>query len=330
MNKIKVLPEIMRVLRMEGEAILECSERLSQGAHAEEWEKAIEYFQGSLEKGGKIVVTGLGKSGKVAQKIAATLCSTGTLAIYVHPTEGLHGDVGLVRTSDSVLALSYTGNTEELLQLLPSFRSRGVPVIGMGGNSQSRLATECDAWIDAWVRNEACPHNLAPTTSTTLALALGDSLAITLMQLRGFDQKSFAENHPGGSLGRRLSLKVEDLMHRGDSVPFVQPDVLMEEVIGVSTHKKQGAVLVVNGSKLLGIITDGDLRRALQYREKIFKMRADEVMTRNPVTAQPKMMAQAALKLMEDRPSQIGVLPVVDEFGNWQGLLRLHDLVRAF
>jgi arabinose-5-phosphate isomerase len=228
------------------------------------------------------------------------------------------------------LALSYTGNTEELIRLLPAFKSRGVPVVGIGGNPHSKLAADCDAWLDAWVQAEACPHNLAPTTSTTLALALGDALAVALMQLRGFDQVSFAQNHPGGSLGKKLNLKVQDLMHQGEAVATVGPEATMEEVIVASTRKKQGAVLVIEGTQLLGIITDGDLRRSLQYREKFFEFKAKEVMTSNPVTALPEMLAQAALKLMEDRPSQIAVLPVVDATGNWKGLLRLHDLVRAF
>ena len=330
MKKIEVIPEVIRVLQLESQAILECSQRLLHGKAAQALEKAVTLLHRALENGGKIIVTGVGKSGKVGQKIAATLSSTGSLAMFVHPTEGLHGDLGVVRSQDVVLALSYTGNTHELVQLLPSFKSRKIPVIGMGGNAQSKLAVACDAWIDAGVEHEACPHNLAPTTSTTLAMALGDALAITLMQLRGFDSTAFAQNHPGGSLGKRLNLRVEDLMHSGDEVPVVGPRALMEEVIIVSNLKKQGAVLVVEGPRLLGIITDGDLRRSLQHREKFFQLKAEEMMTQNPVTTHVGMMAQAALRLMEDRPSQIGVLPVVDEHGNWKGILRLHDLVRAF
>jgi len=330
MNKIDIIPEVVRVLRMEGQAILDCSQRLSQNSAAKQLQEAIHLCQRSLEGGGKIIVTGVGKSGKVAQKIAATLCSTGSFAVFIHPTEGLHGDLGLVRSEDVVLALSYTGNTEELLRLLPSFKSRGVALVGLGGNSQSKLAAQCDAWIDARVDQEACPHNLAPTSSTTLALALGDALALSLMQLRGFDSTSFAENHPGGSLGRKLHFKVEDVMQQGAAVAVVGPESTMEEVIVISTQKKLGAVLVVDGARLIGVITDGDLRRALQFREKFFHFKAAEVMTKDPVTTHPKMMAQAALKLMEDRPSQIAILPVVDEAGEWKGLLRLHDLVKAF
>jgi arabinose-5-phosphate isomerase len=269
----------------------------------------------------------VGKSGKVAQKIAATLCSTGSLAVYIHPTEGLHGDLGLIQPFDVVLALSNTGNTDEVVRLLPSLKNLGVKIVGMGGNLNSILATRCDAWIDAEVENEACPHGLAPTTSTTLALALGDAIAVTLMQLKGFDQYSFALNHPGGGLGKRLHLRVQDLMHSGEKLPLIGPLDTMEKVVMASSEKKLGAVLVVEKDRLLGIITDGDLRRALQHQEKFFKLKAQEVMTQNPVTARPEMMAHSALKLMEDRPSQINVLPVVDEHHHYRGLLRLHDLL---
>jgi len=326
----EIILKAIRVLEVESTAISEFSGRLQKGPVGALFLKAIQYFQEVLDRHGKIIVTGLGKSGKVGQKIAATLCSTGSLAVYLHPTEGLHGDIGLVRSSDIILALSYTGNTEELVRLVPSFKQMGVRVIGLGGNSHSSLASLCDLWIDASVPSEACPYNLVPTTSTTLALAIGDAIAITLMQLRGFDSQAFAENHPGGSLGRRLSLKVEDLMHSGDAVAVVGSDASMEEVVIVSTQKKLGAVLVVQQNYLLGIITDGDIRRSLKHREKFFQLQAKDVMVSQPITALPDMKADAALQLMEDRPSQISVLPVVDGQGRWKGLLRIHDLVRSF
>jgi arabinose-5-phosphate isomerase len=252
------------------------------------------------------------------------------LAVFLHPTEGLHGDIGLIRSNDAILALSYTGNSDELVRLIPSLKSMGTSVIGLGGNFGSKLASLSDVWLDAYVETEACPYNLAPTTSTTLALAMGDAIAITLMQLRGFDSQSFANFHPGGSLGRRLNLNVEDLMHTGDAVPIVSPLATMEEVVIVSTQKKLGAVLVVESHRLLGIITDGDLRRSLKHREKFFHMKAQEVMTVQPVTASPGMKAELALQLMEERASQISVLPVIDDQGYWKGLLRLHDLIRSF
>lgn len=325
-----IISEMNRVLKLESQAILDCAERLQDGAFASSFQKAFDLFQSSLEKGGKIIVTGVGKSGKIAQKIAATFCSTGSLSVFVHAAEGLHGDLGVVRAGDVVLALSYTGNTEEILRLLPSFKSLGVAVVGLGGNVDSRLAKEGDVWIDAKVSSEACPHNLAPTTSTTLALAIGDAFSVALMKFRGFDSHAFAQNHPGGSLGKRLSLTVKDLMHFRDAVAALGPQASMDQVIVLSTQKKLGAVLVVEKDTLLGIITDGDIRRALTQKEKFFQLKAEEVMTRSPVTAAMGMLAQTALELMENRTSQISVLPVVDEKGNWQGVLRLHDIVRAF
>ncbi len=330
MEESQVIPEIVRVMKLEGNAILECAERMSGELHSSALQQALRLMKTTLDRGGKIIVTGVGKSGKIGQKIAATLCSTGSLAVFLHPTEGLHGDLGLLQPQDTVLALSYTGNTDEVVRLLPSFRKLEVSVIGIGGNSDSRLASGCDVWIHAEVAHEACPYNLAPTTSTTLALALGDAIAVTLMQLRKFDIRNFAENHPGGSLGKRLHLTVGDLMYSGEQTPVVSRLSSMEEVIVVSTQKKLGAVLVVEGNRLFGIITDGDIRRSLQHRERFFQMRADEVMTTQPVTARPEMMAQEALRLMEDRPSQISVLPVVDSLGSWKGLIRLHDVVRSF
>lgn len=331
MGKIETIPEVTRVLQLEGQAILDCAERLkNQSNSAKSLEKAVELFQRSLEQGGKIIVTGVGKSGKIGQKIAATLSSTGSLSVFLHPTEGIHGDLGMIQPQDSVFVLSYTGNTEEIMRLLPSLKMRGVSVVALCGNSNSKLATSCDAWIDGGVEQEACPFDSAPTTSTTLALALGDAVAMTLMQLRGFDAEAFARNHPGGSIGRKFNLKVEDLMHQGEFVPCVGPEASMDEVVIASTQKKLGAVLVVQEMQLLGLITDGDLRRALRHRERFFDMKASEVMTSGPITAAPEMMAQAALQLMENRSSQISVLPVVDSLGNWKGLIRLHDLVRSF
>lgn len=324
------LNEAIRVLELEGRAILASAERLRNRPEAgAQLTQALSLLNRSLNQGGKIVVTGVGKSGKIAQKIAATFASTGSASIYLHPTEALHGDLGVVAPNDSILALSYTGNTDELLRLIPSLKRLQLSLIGMGGYPHSQLAQACDVWIDASVDQEACPHNLAPTSSTTLALALGDALAMSLMQLRGFDAQSFAKNHPGGALGRRLHLTVADVMHSGDAAACVPPHALMEEVVVVSTQKKLGAVLVVEGSKLMGLITDGDLRRALQHREKFFQLRASDVMTRNPVSVQPDLMAYDALQTMENRPSQISVLPVLSSDGNWLGVVRLHDLIRS-
>ncbi|MGK5089764.1 KpsF/GutQ family sugar-phosphate isomerase [Bdellovibrionota bacterium FG-2] len=329
MSGAEVAKEVRRVLELEAHSILECRSRI-EGQSAREIESALGCLKNALENGGKIVVTGLGKSGKVAQKVAATLSSTGSLAVFLHPTEGLHGDLGVVSSKDAVLAISYTGNTEELIRLLPSLRNIGAKIVGLCGNSQSRLRDFCDHFIEASVSQEACPHNLAPTSSSTLALAMGDALAVTLMQLRGFDADAFAKIHPAGSLGYRLNLRVEEIMHSGDQLGLVGPHALMEEVIGESTRKKLGGVLVVEGTKLLGIITDGDIRRALQHREKFFSFEAQQVMTSHPITVVSSALAKVALDLMENRSSQISVIPVVGEDGSWKGLVRLHDLVRTF
>jgi arabinose-5-phosphate isomerase len=329
-REIDVISEVTRVLNLEGQAMLRCAERLQGDGPKRAMTLALELLRDSLSQGGKIVVTGIGKSGKIGQKIAATLCSTGSLAVYLHPTEGLHGDLGLVSPSDVVLALSYTGNTEEVVRLLPALRSMRVKVISICGNLQSKLALQSDVCLDGWVEQEACPHNLAPTTSTTLALAIGDALAVTLMQLRGFDAQGFAQNHPGGSIGNRLTLRVSDLMHQGDGVATVSPEASIDEVIEGLTRKMLGGVLVVDGSRLLGLIVDGDLRRALQKREQFFSLKAQDLMTRSPIVVAPETMAKAALELMENRPSQISVLPVVGQDGHWKGLIRLHDIIRAF
>lgn len=328
----QILTEVSRVLQMEGDAIRDCAQRLSQpdGPAAKAIVHSVELLRASLVSGGKIVVTGVGKSGKVGQKIAATLCSTGSLAIYLHPTEGLHGDLGVLKREDVVLLFSYTGNTEELLRILPSMRSLGCKIIGVGGNAQSKIAQSCDAWIDGAVSQEACPHNLAPTTSTTLALALGDALAVALMQLRGFNAQDFAQNHPGGSLGRRLHLRVSDVMHQGDAVAKVTANSSMDEVVVAATQRPLGIVLVTEGAKLLGIITEGDIRRALKHREKFFDLQAVEIMTARPVTVRPELMAQAALELMENRTQPINVLAVVDQNDQWQGVVRVHDLISSF
>ena len=321
----------LRALEIESQALTGCLDRLRSDTDSRErLVRAVEILRARLDQGGKIVVTGVGKSGKIAQKIAATLASTGSLAVFLHPTEGLHGDLGMVTPADVVLALSHTGNTDEILNLLPSLQSLGVPMIGIGGNPESRLARASDAWIDARIEQEACPHNLAPTASTTLALALGDALAVTLMNLRGFDQRSFALNHPGGSLGRRLQLRVRDVMQPASLVPILASDATVESILEEAGRRNFGAVLVAEGGILKGIITDGDLRRALRHREKFFELRAAEIMTRSPVTATEEMMAFEALEKMENRPSQIKELPVVDAAGRVLGLVRLHDLVRIF
>ena len=330
MNRsVEVLQEFEHVLTLESESLQACLRRLKRPENRAQVEGAMARLKQTLEKDGKIIVTGVGKSGKIAQKIAATLSSTGSLAVFLHPTEGLHGDLGIVKPTDSVIALSYTGNTEELVRLLPSLKELKVTLIAICGRHASTLAQQADFWIDAGVEQEACPHNLAPTSSTTLALAIGDAIAITLMKMQGFEASDFAQNHPGGSIGKRLNLTVGEVMHRGDALALASPSSSMEEVIVRSTEKKLGAVLVVGGDLLKGIITDGDLRRALRHREKFFKMNASDIMTDCPISASEEMKAAEALHLMEARESQISVLAVIDATGKWKGLVRLHDLVRT-
>ncbi len=336
----QLLPEFTHALEMEGQALLECVKRLRQTELSAKKGKglveAFDLLKARLDGGGKIVVTGVGKSGKIGQKIAATLCSTGSMAVFLHPTDALHGDLGLLQPSqDALLALSYTGNTEELVRMIEQTKKLKIASVGLGGNPESRLAELCDAWIDGKVDQEACPHNLAPTSSTTLALALGDALAVSLMKARGFKPEDFARNHPGGSLGSRLNLKVADIMRGWRDLGLVEASASMEQVIEESTRKKLGAVLVIenrseDSARLLGVITDGDLRRALRHRDQFFGFKAEEVMTKNPVVISPDLLAHEALQVMENRPSQISVLPVTQDSGRLVGLVRLHDLVRIF
>jgi arabinose-5-phosphate isomerase len=285
---------------------------------------------------GKVVVTGVGKSGIVAQKIAATLTSTGTLAIFLHPAEAFHGDLGLLQPHDVGLLLSHSGETEEVLALLPFFRDRGVATIGIVGHPASSLAQRVDVPLLSWVDKEACPLNLAPTASTSVALALGDGLAMAAMQRRGFTSKDFARNHPGGRLGRRLTLRVADLMHQGADNPIASPNATWFDVVESLCAHSLGAVnIVAADGRLLGLVTDGDIRRTVQAHAgkslaELQALTAERFMTRAPTVVPPDCLAYDAMQLMENRPSQVSVLPVVEpETGKCLGLLRLHDLVRS-
>ncbi|MGH9942022.1 MAG: KpsF/GutQ family sugar-phosphate isomerase [Pyrinomonadaceae bacterium] len=315
---------VVELLKMEADAITQCADRLDP----EQAARAVELLAACR---GKVVLCGVGKSGIVARKIAATLTSTGTSAVFLHPSDGLHGDLGIVTPEDVALALSNSGETDELLAMLPYLKHRRVPLIAIVGNLRSTLARHADAVLDACVDKEACPFNLAPTTSTTVALAVGDALAITLMQLKGLTPEDFALNHPAGRLGKRLSLTVADLMHKGTDNPVVLPAASWLEVVTAISKGGLGAVNVVDdGERLVGLITDGDLRRAVEKTEpaRLSALRADAIMTRAPVTVAPEQLAYAALQLMENRASQISVLPVADAAGRSVGLLRLHDVVR--
>jgi len=281
---------------------------------------------------GRVIVIGLGKSGLIAQKIAATMTSTGTPAVYLHPADALHGDIGIVVPGDVALLLSNSGETDELIALLPHLRHRQTPTIAITGNMASTIARLADVVLEASVDREVCPFNLAPTASTTVALAIGDVLAVMAMQERGASAADFAINHPAGRLGKRLTLRVYDLMGTGVANPQVEPDASWLVVLGAIGAGGVGAVSVIDQNGVLcGIITDGDLRRTLcrVASSELDRLRAISLMTVDPLVVGPEALAYDALQLMENRRSQIAVLPVVDEQRRSIGLLRLHDIVRS-
>ena len=319
------LSTVQDFLRIESSAIAKTADRLD----GEQVELVIRMLANCR---GKVVLLGIGKSGIIAQKIAATMTSTGTSALYLHPSDALHGGLGLVTADDVVILLSNSGETDEVILILPYLKHRRVPIVALVGNLSSTLARRADAVLDASVDEEACPLNLVPTTSTTVALALGDALALAVMQVKGLTPDDFAINHPAGRLGKRLTLKVSDLMHAGAKNPTIRLGAQWLEVVQQISNGGLGAVSVVNEQgRLAGVITDGDLRRAIQRLDHaaLEHLQCDEFMTRGPVVASPEMLAFEALRLMEDRPSQISVLPVVDRNGLSVGLLRLHDIVRS-
>jgi arabinose-5-phosphate isomerase len=318
------------VVRIEAEALRALADRIA-GPMAAAFERAVELLYGCA---GRVVVTGMGKSGLVARKIAATLSSTGTPALYMHPVDALHGDLGMVVRGDVVLALSASGETEEILALLATIKRLQVPLIAMTGDGtlsgtgsaarRSTLAASADVALDCSIAEEACSLGLAPTASTTTMLALGDALAVTLSQKRGFKEEDFANLHPGGRLGKRLA-RVESLMHAGDALPCVSPGTKMPDVIYEMSRKKLGVTAVVDGVKLVGVISDGDLRRLLEKRGKdVMDLTAAEAMTRNPRTIAPGEFAAAALALMEEK--KITSLMVVSDAGKLEGIVHLHDL----
>jgi arabinose-5-phosphate isomerase len=278
---------------------------------------------------GRVVVSGMGKSGHVARKIAATLASTGTPAFFVHPGEASHGDLGMILPQDVVLALSYSGETDELLFILPIIKRQGIPLIAITGKPGSSLANQADVHLDGSISNEACPLGLAPTTSTTVALVMGDALAIALLEARGFTADDFARSHPAGSLGRQLLLHISDVMHKGVDVPMVAPDASITSALVEMTHKHLGMTAVVDADRrLLGVFTDGDLRRALDDEGVNLRgATVAELMTRGPKTIGADKLAAEAAQLMEKH--QIHALLVVDDEQRVVGALNIHDLLRA-
>jgi arabinose-5-phosphate isomerase len=277
---------------------------------------------------GRVVVTGMGKSGHIGSKIAATLASTGTPAFFVHPGEASHGDLGMITPGDVVVALSNSGETSELLTIVPLLKRMDTPLIALTGNPRSTLAREARVHLDVGVEKEACPLDLAPTASTTAALAMGDAMAIALLQARGFTPEDFALSHPGGSLGKRLLLRVQDLMHEGERLPVIREDARLRDALMEMTAKGLGMTAVVDADGgLSGVFTDGDLRRCFDAQQDLRSARVCDVMTRGGVRIEQGQLAAEALKLMEEK--KINALLVVDDQGRLQGALNMHDLLRA-
>jgi len=310
-----------RVLLIESDAIRALAERIGP-----EFVSAIKTLKDCQ---GKVVVTGLGKSGLVGQKISATFASTGTPSFFLHPAEGLHGDVGMLSKGDVVLALSNSGETEDVLELAPFFRRLSLPLIVMTGRMDSSLAKAADVALDVSVKEEACPYNLVPTASTTAMLAMGDALALALLEEKGFKPEDFAMLHPGGSLGKRLLLKVRDLMRAGSQLPVVAPKAAMKEVILSMSSKMLGHTVVATKGKIQGVISDGDLRRAIEKFPNLFELKAQDIMTRNPKRISPEALAAEALARMEKHSITALLVAPDQDPDQLAGIIHLHDLLKA-
>ncbi|POP53524.1 KpsF/GutQ family sugar-phosphate isomerase [Zhongshania marina] len=319
-NNPSFISSATRVITMERDAVSVLAERID-----ETFERACEILLGCK---GRVVVTGMGKSGHIGNKIAATLASTGTPAFFVHPGEASHGDLGMITSGDVVIALSNSGTTAELITILPLLKLLAVPVIALTGNPSSELATSADVHLNVGVSEEACPLNLAPTSSTTVTLVMGDALAIALLEARGFTANDFAMSHPGGALGRRLLLKIDSIMHTGDEIPSVVLGSALSGALLEMSSKGLGMTAVVdkNGA-LAGIFTDGDLRRAIDRGIDIHSSPIDDIMTANCRTIRPGTMAAEALRIMED--NKITVLVAVDSEHKPVGVIHTHDLLKA-
>lgn len=319
-RKIDVLKIARTVLQTEAEAILALIPGLGR-----EFEEAVEALYRCR---GRIIVTGLGKAGIIARKLSATLASTGSPSLTLHPVEALHGDLGMVGKDDVVVMISYSGESEEIKSLIPFIKQIGVPLISITGNPASTLAAYSDVMLNAGVEREACPLNLAPTASTTAALAIGDALAVALIEKRDFKPADFARFHPGGSLGKRLLLKVSDMMRKGDDNPVVGEDTPVKEVILRITSARAGAASIIDREgRLSGFFTDGDLRRHIEDRPGILDLPVSSVMTGNPLTVRENRLAAEALRLLGDR--KVDELPVINEKGEPVGMLDVQDLLNA-
>lgn len=312
-----ILDQAKEVLQIEAEGILELIPKLDS-----QFVKAVELVYHAK---GRVIVTGIGKSGLVGRKISATLSSTGTPSLYMHPVEAVHGDLGMVNKHDVVIAISNSGETHELNTLIPRLRVIGAQIIALTGNVTSSLASQSDAVIYAGVPREACPLGLAPTASTTATLAIGDALAVTLLHKHNFNERDFYRYHPGGNLGDRLKVLVKEVMLKGDQVPAVQKGTLVSEALEELNRKNIGAVLIAEGKKLAGIITDGDIRRAVLKQCWFAAVKVEDIMTSDPKTISSNVLAADALSIMQQH--EITILPIVDEEKAIEGILHLHDLL---
>lgn len=314
-----IIQRAKEVIRIEAEAVRVLGDRI--GA---EFEKAVELL---LSCQGRVIVCGMGKSGIIGQKIASTLTSTGTAAFFLHPAEGVHGDLGAVLQEDMVICISNSGNTEEILRLLPIFKRKDIPIIAMTGNVNSQMAQRSDIVLDIHVDIEACPYDVVPTASTTATLAMGDALALALFEARGLTVEDFALLHPGGDIGRKLLLKVDDVMRKGDDIARIDRDAPLSEAILEITSKRIGATCVFSEGKMCGIITDGDLRRLMEKKHDIHGLTAKDLMSPKPITVQEGVLAAKALRVMENH--KINQLIIVDNDGEPVGMVHLHDLLKA-
>jgi arabinose-5-phosphate isomerase len=318
------IKQAKRVLKIEAEAIARLIDRLDHN-----FELAVDMI---MNCEGRVVVTGMGKSGHIGNKIAATLASTGTPALFLHPAEGIHGDLGMVTRGDVVIAISNSGETEEMSKMLPSLKRLGIKIVALTGNGDSTLAKNSDVVIDVGVAEEACPLGLAPTASTTAALAMGDALAVALLDKKGFKEEDFACYHPGGSLGKRLLLHVRDVMHTGNAIPTVSEETRIKDAIYEISSKKMGITAVIDGQgRLVGVISDGDLRRWMERTEKsgenLLAKKAADVMTKNPKVISKDALAAEAMAIMEN--SSITCLLSLDQQSRPEGVVHLHDLLKA-
>lgn len=317
-----LLEEAKKVLKIEAEAIFSLIDKVDTNF--------IEAVKLLYECKGRVVITGMGKSGIIGSKIAGTLASTGTLALFLHPAEGMHGDLGMVSKEDVLIAISNSGETEEINRLLPSIKRLGIKLIAMTGNVNSTLAQNSDVVLNVGVKEEACPLGFVPTASTTATLAMGDALAVVLLKKKGFKEEDFAMLHPGGTLGRKLLIRVEDIMHKGDEIPKVTKGTVMREALFEMTSKRLGVTTVVdNKDRLIGIITDGDLRRLIENRkgEDIWDFKVEQVMTKNPKTIPHNALGATAVAKMEEHA--ITSLLITNKQRKLIGIIHLHDLLKA-